>query len=263
MTDHELLSSREGSQPTLRALSARAMAGDEPAFEQLHRRVGAGVRRMLLKRSGGREDLVDDLAQKTWSSVWVALRDGKYDPERSAITTFVYAVANKAWLTHLRGFAREHGYVGDGPSLRAEMPTGGGGAAAPDAGPADVAGEAEVIDVVRACLREGGPGGLTEHERIVLRAIGAGESDRGLARRLGCSSSTVNIRKHAGYAKVRAYLASLGIGDGTESEARDSESQSPSVSQANAAMRAGRGSGGGGGDEGINGALADHDRRWP
>ena len=245
--------SSDGTQPTLRALAAAAMTGDEPAFAQLHRRVGAGVRRMLLKRSGGREDLVDDLAQKTWSSVWVALREGKYDPERSAITTFAYAVANKAWLTHLRSFAREHGYVGDGPSMRAEAPK--GGTAADELRPDDVAGEAEVIDVVRACLREGGPGGLTEHERIVLRAIGAGESDRGLARRLGCSSSTVNIRKHSGYAKVRAYLASLGIGDEQEGvEEEEAEGVAGRVGPV------GRGVGGGGG---IDEALADHDRRWP
>lgn len=256
MTGDRPHESGDGAQPTLRALAAAAMVGDEAAFAQLHRRVGAGVRRMLLKRSGGREDLVDDLAQKTWSSVWVALREGKYDPERSAITTFAYAVANKAWLTHLRSFAREHGYVGDGPSMRAEGPT--GGAASLDAGPEDVAGEAEVIDAVRACLREDGPGGLTEHERIVLRAIGAGESDRGLARRLGCSSSTVNIRKHSGYAKVRAYLASLGIGEESEEGEADPREQAP--------VRLARqgGAGGGGGSEGgVNGALAHHDRSWP
>lgn len=195
-------------QPTLVQLTARAMAGDESAFADLHRRVGAGVRRLLLKRSGGREELVDDLCQKTWSSVWVALRQGKYDPSRSAITTFVYAVANNAWLTHLRSFAREQGYIGEGPGVISTEAPG-----IDRETPHDAAHEAEVIDSVRACLRDDGPSGLTEQERIVLRAIGAGETDRGLARRLGVSSSTINIRKHSGYAKIRAYLGSLGLAD--------------------------------------------------
>lgn len=198
-----------GCEPTLRDLSARAAAGDHGAFEQIHGRVGPGLRRLLLRRSAGREDIVDDLCQKTWGSVWKALSEGKYDPERSAITTFVYAVANNAWMSHLRGFARDQGYVSGAPAM-----LGGEHAesAECDAGlPDEVWAHAETIDCVRACLREGGPGGLSESERAIVRAIAAGESDRGLARRLCISSSTVNIRKHSGYAKIRAYLRSRGI----------------------------------------------------
>ncbi len=160
---------------------------------------------------------MDDLCQKTWASVWKALSEGKYDPERAAITTFVYAVANNAWMTHLRGFARDQGYVEGAPAMlgsdHAEH------AASKSAGlPDEVWAEAETVECVRACLREGGPGGLSDLERAVVRAIAAGESDRGLARRLGISSSTVNIRKHAGYQKIKAYLASRGIGDEAETE---------------------------------------------
>jgi RNA polymerase sigma factor (sigma-70 family) len=196
-------------EPTLRDLSARAGEGDHDAFEQLHRRIGAGLRRLLLRRSNGREDLVDDLCQKTWSSVWKALSEGKYDPERSAITTFVYAVANNAWMSHLRGFARDQGYVAGAPAMlpgeHAEQ------AACEEGLPDEVWAHAETLECVRACLREGGVGGLTDSEREVVRAVAGGESDRGLARRLGLSSSTVNIRKHAGYAKIREYLRSRGI----------------------------------------------------
>lgn len=195
-------------QTTLVELTRRAMHGDEEAFAHLHRRVGAGVRRLLLKRSGGREDLVDDLCQRTWQSTYAALRDGKYDPSRSAITTFVYAIANNAWLTHLRVYAREHGYSGSGVSVREALPK--VDPKAPTAAPADAAAQAEMLELVRKCLSENGPAGLTEQERYVVRAIAAGESDRGLARRLGVSSSTVNIRKHSGYDKIRTYLASVG-----------------------------------------------------
>jgi RNA polymerase sigma factor (sigma-70 family) len=204
---------------TLRQLSEQAGAGEHEAFEEIYRRIGAGLRRLLLRRSAGREDLVDDLCQKTWASVWKALSEGKYDPERSAITTFVYAVANNAWMSHLRGFARDQGYVGGAPAMlggeHAEQAECGAGL------PDEVWAHAETIECVRACLREGGPGGLTESERAVVRAVAGGESDRGLARRLGLSSSTVNIRKHSGYAKIRAYLRSRGIlAEGETEDAR-------------------------------------------
>lgn len=189
------------------------MGGDQRAFEALHRRVGAGVRRMLLKRSGGREDLVDDLAQRTWQSVYVAMRDGRYDPSRSAITTFVYAVANNAWLTHLRSFARERGYTGAGPGF-VSTPTMPEPVPSAEDRPEHAAAQAELIQAMRDCLGDRSPAGLTEQERLVVRAIAAGETDRGLARRLGLSSSTVNVRKHAAYAKIRTYLQSRGMDPG-------------------------------------------------
>lgn len=199
--------------PTLAELCLAVKAGDERAFEALHRRVGAGVRRMLLQRSGGREDLVDDLAQRTWQSVFLAMRDGRYDPGRSAITTFVYAVANNAWLSHLRSFARERGYTGAGPGF---VSTGTMPEPTPvlEDRPEHAAAQAELVQVVRDCLGERSPAGLTEQERLVVHAIASGETDRGLARRLGLSSSTVNVRKHAAYAKIRAYLESRGMDPG-------------------------------------------------
>jgi RNA polymerase sigma factor (sigma-70 family) len=195
---------------TLADLAAAATRGDARSFELLHKRVGAGVRRMLLKRSNGREDLVDDLAQRTWQSVYLALRDGRYDPARAAITTFVYAVANNAWLSHLRSFARERGYTGAGPGVTAAGAVSESAAVDPSR-PEHAASLAELVQAVRDCLGEHSPAGLTEQERLVVRAIGAGETDRGLARRLGLSSSTVNVRKHAAYDKIRAYLASRGL----------------------------------------------------
>lgn len=195
--------------PTLRDLAARAARGEHDAFEQLHRRVGGGLRRLLMRRSGGREDLVDELSQKTWTSVWKALSEGKYNPERSAITTFVYAVGNNAWLTHLRTFARDRGYVEGAPAMLGESHIDAG--VRPSESADDASAAAETIQCVRDCLREGGPGGLTEQERAIVRAIAGGETDRGLARRLGLSSSTVNIRKHSGYGKIREYLRSRGL----------------------------------------------------
>ena len=262
-----------GESPTLRDLSAKAMAGDHASFEQIHRRVGAGLRRLLLKRSAGREDLVDELCQKTWTSVWKAFTEGKYDPERSAITTFVYAVGNNAWLTHLRSFARDQGYIDRAPAmLGAEhidsSPLTIGPGSADDAHIL-----AETIEYVRALLRDDGPGGLSENERAVVRAIAAGESDRALARRLGLSSSTVNIRKHAGYAKIRDYLRVRGLAtDDWDTDDASIPARVPKPGRAAGSVRGGgsgsaRGSSGGsgGGEQvGLHGALlADHDGGLP
>ena len=124
-------------------------------------------------------------------------RSGRYDPDRAAITTFVYAVGNNAWLTHLRRSTRDQAR----PTAETPVATGGRGEAAVDA-----MGEAEQIDAVRACLCDPAAAGLTEQERTIVRCIAAGESDRGLARRLGISCSTVNVRKHAGLVKIRQHL---------------------------------------------------------
>lgn len=264
-----------GESPTLRDLSARAMAGDHGAFEQIHRRVGAGLRRLLLKRSAGREDLVDELCQKTWTSVWKAFTEGKYDPERSAITTFVYAVGNNAWLTHLRSFARDQGYIDGAPAMLGadhldSSPLASGSEAADDACIL-----AETIECVRSMLREGGPGGMSEHERAVVRAIAAGESDRALARRLGLSSSTVNIRKHAGYAKIRDYLRARGLA-ADDWETDDEPIPAPKPGRVSGSVRGGGsapvgeplsrpvvGSGGGEGMALQGALLADHDGGLP
>jgi len=45
-----------------------------------------------MDRTGGRSELADDFSQKTWVAVWQALIAGKYEPDRAAISTFVYAV---------------------------------------------------------------------------------------------------------------------------------------------------------------------------
>lgn len=212
---------------TLAQLSARALEGDHTAFEQIHRRVGAGVKRLLLRRSGGREDLVEEISQRTWTSVWQAVKAGKYDPSRSAITTFVYAVANNAWLTHLRGFARDRGYIEGAPGI---VPVEAAERLPGDTGEtASAIAAAEELQAMRECLAEESPAGLSELERTIVRAIAAGETDRGLARRLNLSSSTVNVRKHAAYEKIRVYMASRGFRANEDGAAANNTSTERSV----------------------------------
>jgi RNA polymerase sigma factor (sigma-70 family) len=178
----------------LAQLAAAAAAGDRASFESLHRRLSGGLRKLFLERSGNKADVADDLIQRTWVGVWQALSTGRYDPARSAISTFVYAVAHKMWLQHLR--AR--------PGPRDPIPA----EALPtlDEPAAELA---EVLDAVRATLR-GESGDLTADERAVLRLCGSGASDRDLAARLSISPSTANARKRAAFDKLRRHLASLG-----------------------------------------------------
>lgn len=197
-------STLDPSRATLADLTAAAASGDERAFNALHLRVGAGLRRFLLKRAGGREDVVEDLSQRAWASVWKALRAGKYDPTRAAITTFVYAVGHNAWLTHLREFARAseqaNGLVQDAQASQVR-----------ERGASALLAEAEMIEALRSCMRDRSIAGLSELERTIMHAIACGEGDRALARRLGMAGSTINKHKHAAYAKVRKHLAERGL----------------------------------------------------
>ena len=212
----------DGSRATLVELTAMSSRGDERAFGALHRRVGAGLRRMLLKRAGGREDVVEDLSQKTWAAVWKALRENKYDPGRAAITTFVYAVGHNAWLTHLRQVARQQ----EGEHELVAGATASTGTARERGATALVA-EAELIEAVRLCIRDPRVGGLSELERTIVHAIALGEGDRQLARRLGMSGSTINKHKHNAYDKIRRFLSTRGFSERPDDGADAFRSESP------------------------------------
>lgn len=190
---------------SLRTLSEALTRRDRSAFDAVYERLAGGLRRFLLKKSGGREEWAEEIAQKTWAAVWEAVRDARYDPRRSSISTFVYAVAYKMWLREMRA-SRSGAAVLNGAARLAETRPG----VVDD--PAEAAGLAETIDAVRACLRAAdNPGGLTELESSIVAAIAAGESERSLAEQLGVAPSTVNARKQAAYRKLRRCLAAKGI----------------------------------------------------
>lgn len=194
-------------QDPLAEFARRAAAGDHASFTHIHRRLSEGLRRLNLRRCGGKADLADDLTQRAFVAAWQAIAGGRYDPSRSAVSTFIYAVAFKIWLQHLRAQGRA---AGTGPLREADEPPG----VSPD--PTGAPALAEEVQAVRECLA-GRLGDLTEEERSILRAVAAGESDRAMARRLGLAASTANARKNAAYVKLRRVLASLGF-RGEESE---------------------------------------------
>lgn len=196
-------------------LVARAMRGDRAAFDQVHARLAGGIYRLMLDRTGGRADLAEELAQRAWVVVWEAVSGGKYDPAKSAITTFLYAVGHKIWLQHLRTSSRR------GMASHDEGPEPVGVAEdAPDA-----ASLAELLTAVRECMdggERGVAGALAPDERALIRAVAAGQSDRSLARMLGLAPSTVNVRKRTVMEKIRRFLAVRGH-RGPERGAEDGE----------------------------------------
>jgi RNA polymerase sigma-70 factor (ECF subfamily) len=188
---------------SLQHLTLRAARGDEGAFAALHQRLGGGLFRLFLERTGGRSELADDFSQKTWVAVWQALTAGKYDPGRAAISTFVYAVGYRVWLQHMRTTGRANAHL--------EAAAAGMGSVAASADPSNESKLAEMIESVRGCLRAGDHEcGLTDEERWILRAASTGVTDRELAARLGVAASTANTRKQAAYDKMRRYLEKQG-----------------------------------------------------
>lgn len=185
--------------PEMGELSRRVAAGDRGAFDAVHDRLAGGLLRLFDRRLAGRADVADELAQQTWARAWDAITRGRYQPQRAAISTFVYAVANNVWLQ----FCRTLRSPGQGPPT--EEP------AAP--GRHDALLEyAELIDALRGCLRQpAGPNALADDERLVVLATARGETERQLAVRLGLAASTINARKQSAYAKMRACLAAKGF----------------------------------------------------
>jgi DNA-directed RNA polymerase specialized sigma24 family protein len=90
----------------LRTLTARCVAGDAEAFNQLAARLRPALARLFVEKFGAKPALADDLAQRTLLGLWQALSHGRYDAQRSAVTTFAFAVAHKIWLQHARAAGR-------------------------------------------------------------------------------------------------------------------------------------------------------------
>ncbi|MBX3407486.1 MAG: sigma-70 family RNA polymerase sigma factor [Phycisphaeraceae bacterium] len=186
-------------------LVARAVAGDESAFEALHRRIGPGLRRMLAQRlPNGADAEIDDLSQRVWIAIWQALRSGAYQPERAAFTTFAYAIAYRTFLYHARQNAVHR-------SRMADFDFGDAAAGPQGQSPESAQHLAALLETLRGVLRGESAEPMSSDDRAMLRAIAEGESDRSLAARLALSPSTANARKQAALGKVRRLLARLGF----------------------------------------------------
>ena len=191
---------------SLRDLANRALKGDEWAFERIYQRLGNGLERFLSKRLGGATEHMEELAQRTWVEVWRAMQTGRYDPDRSALTTYVYAVGHKVWLQYYR-------HSRNAPVASGQVEEMSGALLEEVVDVSDSLGLAELLDALRQCLSESGKASaLTEEERQVAVALSEGETERTLAARLGIAASTVHARKTSAFAKLRRCLAQKGYG---------------------------------------------------
>lgn len=175
-------------------------------------------------------DAADELAQQTWIVFWKALSEGRYDPSRARLSTYLYAIAANIWLRYMRTATRNLreqslDWIEDAAADRAsgrdnhesarvggtDSRSGLAGAAGSDSAALALS-EAEQLDAVRRVVAGDEPAaGLTPDERDVLRAIADGRSDRELATSLGIAPSTAHVRKRSAMDKLRAFLASKGF----------------------------------------------------
>ncbi|MCA9243051.1 MAG: sigma-70 family RNA polymerase sigma factor [Phycisphaerales bacterium] len=182
------------------SLVAAAIDGDEAAFERIHDRLSGGVRAFLSRRLNS-ADIVEELAQRAWVAVWQALNEGRYDPSRAAISTFVYAVSYRMFQQHLRSERLRRGAELESDAL-----------AGADTLAADLH-HAELIDALRDALATSG---LTPDEREILEALSQNTSERAIATQQGVAASTINARKKSALAKLRRRLGGLGFGGAGE-----------------------------------------------
>ena len=184
--------------------SPRTAPGEEARslrtfFEGHHARLTPGLRRMLSERTAFRNELTDELLQRVWTLAWQALQAGKYDSQRAAFSTFVYAIAHHVWLQHLRAASQGKRNV-----ALVEQPSDS------IVAPEDAANMVEQIDLLRRVLRGEFHDALSDEERWILRAVAQGETDRGLAAKMKLSPSTANARKASAFDRLRRLLAAQG-----------------------------------------------------
>lgn len=173
----------------------------------LHRALSPGLTRHLAKAlkepADPPSDRVQELAQRTWIAFWQAIRDGKYDPAKASLSTYLYAISHTMRLRLAREEGRQSRNAGTSADFeqqadRSEEPT-------------DLLELAARIDRVRSLL-SGQHGGLSPEERAALRGIGEEQTDRELAQRLGISPSTAHTRKKTALQRL-ADLLSRPIGE--------------------------------------------------
>ncbi|MDP1662298.1 MAG: sigma-70 family RNA polymerase sigma factor [Phycisphaerales bacterium] len=164
------------------------------AFAAAHAALAAWVKRRLTELTAD-PHAGEDLSQRTWLAVWEAVRDGRYDPQRAAMTTYVYAVSQNVFRNWARSRATSASHA---PAIAAERATG----AAPRVDPIE---EAEVIDELRRALRDGAPG-LTAGQLQALQLLSLGLTDRELARALAVAPSTAHARKREALDALRDHI---------------------------------------------------------
>lgn len=186
---------------SLKQLAARALAGDDEAFEELHRRLGGGLRKFIARRVGDDEERVEELAQEAWVAAWQSLRRGSYDPEQAAFSTFLYAIGMKMVLRSRRSQARTSGWTSLDAALSELLP-------GPAEDPHAALELARRVDCLRRALADQTL--FSEEERRLLEGLAAGRTERELAVELNWAPSTAHTHKKRVLSRLRRHLESQG-----------------------------------------------------
>jgi len=199
--------------------------GDRTALDALHRRLTPGLCRHFQSQLnaagvagglGDGGDLAFELAQRTWEEFWRTAERGAYDSTRARYSTFLYGIAANIWMRARRERAR-------GVRMRSAEAEAQWQA---EVGAPRVAGEstttlawAEAIERVRAVIDGGAGDVFSEDDRLTLKAMSEGASERDLAQRMGVSPSTAHDRRTAILERLREWLAGKGLEFGQDTRA--------------------------------------------
>ena len=167
--------------PTDEALMGRFCEGDSTALEELFRRHATGVR-AFLKRMVGNSSAADDLTQTTFLSV---VRGRGRFQRGARFRPWLFAIAANAARDHRRRNRFES--LDDAPALAADGPS-----------PRDPGLQRAVQ---QALAQLPGP----QREAIVLHRF-EGLSFAEIAQALQESQSTIKVRAHRGYQKLKELL---------------------------------------------------------
>jgi RNA polymerase sigma-70 factor (ECF subfamily) len=193
----------EISQDPDAALVQRLQAGDEPAFRELLTRWQRPILNFVYRMTGD-ATAAEDIAQEVFVRVFRRIGEFRLRPGRASFSTWLFQIARNAALDHLRQRARH-------PADRLDdLPDGGGGIAAREPAPDELAAHREVgAEIARAVMA------LPEDQRTALvLAQYEGASVAGIAAIMDSSEKSVESRLYRARQTLRQRLAHLLRGDG-------------------------------------------------
>ena len=169
-------------------LIARVAERDRAAFVVLFERYAGRVKAFVLRSGAGAQD-ADEIAQDVMVSVW--RRANTFDPDRAALSTWIYTIARNQRIDHLRRTRRP-----------APDPTDPLFQPGPERDGLQLITSAEREDQVRAGLA-----GLAPEQRLVLvAAFYDGLSHGEIAERFGLPLGTVKSRIRLAFRHLRGVL---------------------------------------------------------
>ncbi|MBM2823071.1 MAG: polymerase, sigma-24 subunit, subfamily [Thermoleophilia bacterium] len=175
----------DGFELTDGQLIERVAAGEQRAFDELHRRYARPMLGLALRRLGDR-GRAEDAAQDAFVAVWRSART--YDPGRGTGAPWLYAVARNAITDGQRRTPTPVAELEDGPGS--------------DPDPSDAAEASWTAWRVHRALEV-----LPEHERPVIElAYWSGLSQSEIAQRLGIPLGTVKTRTRSALARLADVL---------------------------------------------------------